>query len=180
MLQSIKKTLILLLLVIVYTNCNQGTTLQTYYVDNEQRPGFVSFDVPVSVINIEAIEMTDEQRKAYKSVDKLNVLTYMTENTDAENYKIEIENVKTILKNPKYQELVRGGNSTDGRFVIKFLGDVNNIDELILFGNVKNKGFMIARVLGDNMNAHKIYSLKSVIENAKFDDTNLNKLKDFF
>ena len=83
----------------------------------------------------------------------------MKEDTEAEDYKLELEKVKTILKNPKYEELMRGGNSTDGKFVVKFLGEVDNIDELIIFGNANNKGFMIARIIGDDMNAGKLMSL---------------------
>jgi hypothetical protein len=124
--------------------------------------------------------MTDEQREAYESVDKLNVLTYIEENTDAAEYKLELDKVKEILKNPDYEELMRGGNSKDGKFVVKFLGEIDNIDELIIFGNANNKGFMIARILGDDMNAGKLMSLQSVLQNAKFEDTNLNGLTDFF
>ncbi len=180
MIQSIKKSIVMLFLVAAFTSCNQGPTLQTYYVDNELKPGFASFDVPTSFINVESVEMTDEQRKAYESVDKLNVLTYIEEDTNAEDYKLELEKVKTILKDPKYEELIRGGNSTDGKFVVKFLGDIESIDELIIFGNANNKGFMIARILGNDMNAGKLMSLSSVLEKAKFEDTNLNGLTDFF
>lgn len=172
--------MVVLFLVAAFTSCNQGPTLQTYYVDNELKPGFASFDVPTSFINVEDIEMTDDQREAYNSVDKLNVLTYIEENTDDAEYKAELEKVKAILKNPKYEELMRGGNSTDGKFVVKFLGEVDNIDELIIFGNANNKGFAIARILGDDMNAGKLMSLQSVLQNAKFEDTNLNGLTDFF
>ncbi|WP_299123663.1 DUF4252 domain-containing protein [uncultured Winogradskyella sp.] len=180
MIQSIKKSIVMLFLVAAFTSCNQGPTLQTYYVDNELKPGFASFDVPTSFINVEEVEMTDEQREAYNSVDKLNVLTYIKDDTDAEDYKLELENVKQILKDPKYEELMRGGNSKDGKFVVKFLGDVDSIDELIVFGNAKNRGFMIARILGDDMNAGKLMSLQSVLKDAKFEDTNLNGLTDFF
>ena len=168
------------LLVAAFTSCNQGPTLQTYYVDNELKPGFASFDVPTSFIDVENVEMTDEQREAYKSVDKLNVLTYIEENTEAEEYKLELEKVNIILKDSKYEELMRGGNSTDGKFVVKFLGDIENIDELIVFGNANNKGFMIARILGDDMSASKLMSLSSVLENANFEDMQLNGITDFF
>ncbi len=178
--QSIKKSMVMLLLGIAFTSCNQGPTLQTYYVDNELKPGFASFDVPTSFINVESVEMTDEQREAYESVDKLNVLTYIEEDTDAVEYKLELENINTILKNPKYEELMRGGNSSDGKFVVKYLGDEESIEELIVFGNANNKGFMIARVLGDDMNVSKLMSLQSVLENAKFEDTQLTGLTDFF
>ncbi len=172
--------MLVLLLVAAFTSCNQGPTLQTYYVDNELKNGFASFDVPTSFLNVEKVEMTDEQREAYESVDKLNVLTYIEENTDAVEYKAELEKVNVILKNPKYEELMRGGNSTDGKFVVKYLGEIDNIDELIVFGNANNKGFLIARILGDDMNAGKLMSLQSVLQNAKFEDTDLTGLTDFF
>jgi hypothetical protein len=180
MIQSIKKSMVVLLLVMAFTSCNQGPTLQTYYVDNELKPGFASFDVPTSFLNIEELEMTDIQREAYESVDKLNVLTYIEKDTDAAEYKLQLENITTILKNPKYEELMRGGNSTDGKFVVKFLGDIENIDELIIFGNANSKGFMVARILGDDMNASKLMSLQSVLENVEFDDSQVNGLTDFF
>lgn len=172
--------MVVLFLVVAFTSCNQGPTLQTYYVDNELKPGFASFDVPASFINVENVEMTDEQREAYESVDKLNVLTYLENDTNAESYKLELEKVKTILKNPKYEELMRGGNTTDGKFVVKFLGDIENIEELIIFGNANDKGFMIARILGDDMNAGKLMSLTSVLENAKIEESQLKGLTDFF
>jgi len=178
--QSIKKSIVMLLLVTAFTSCNQETSLQTYYVDNELKPGFASFDVPTSLVNVEDVDMTEEQKEAYDSVDKLNVLTYMKEDTDASEYKLELEKVNTILKNPKYEELIRGGNTTDGKFVVKFLGEIDQIDELIIFGNIENKGFMIARILGDNMNAGKLMTLSSVLEHANFEDTNLKGLTDFF
>lgn len=168
------------LLVIAFSSCNQGPTLQTYYVDNELKPGFASFDVPTSFLNVEDLEMTEEQREAYESVVKLNVLTFMQDDTDAVVYKAELENVKAILKNAKYEELMRGGNSTDGNFVVKFLGDIENIDELIVFGNANDKGFMIARILGDDMNASKLMTLQSVLQNAELDDTDLKGLTKFF
>ncbi|WP_407556809.1 DUF4252 domain-containing protein [Winogradskyella sp. 4-2091] len=180
MIQSIKKSMVVLLLITAFTSCNQGPTLQTYYVDNEEKAGFASFDVPASFINVESVDMTEEQKEAYNSVDKLNVLTYMKEDTDSEVYKLELEKVKTILENPKYEELMRGGNSKDGKFVVKFLGDVESIDELIVFGSANNKGFMIARVLGDDMQPDELMKLGSVLEKANYDSTDLVGLKEFF
>ena len=87
--------------------------------------------------------------------------------------------VKAILKNPKYEELMRGGNSTDGRFMIKFIGEVNNVDELILFGNANDKGFVVVRVLGDDMNAGKLMSLQSVLKEMDFENANLTGITDF-
>jgi hypothetical protein len=180
MIQSIKKSIVMMLLAVAFTSCNQGPTLQTYYVDNELNPGFSSFDVPTSVINVEKVDMTEEQKDAYNSVDKLNVLTFMINEENAENYKLELENVKEILKNPKYEELMRG-STDDGRFVVKFLGESElSIDELIVFGSASDRGFMIARILGDNMNAGELIKLGNVLQNANIEDSQLSNLTDFF
>ena len=178
MTQSIKKITVIGLLVVALMSCNQGTTLQTYFVDNELKPGYSQIDAPTSLINIDQVEMTDEQREAYKSVDKLNILVY-TPTDSLEGIGAEIQKVNQILKDPKYEELIRG-NTMDGKFSIKYIGDVDNVDELILFGSSEDKGFVVARLLGDNMNAGKIYGLRNVLQNANFDNTNLNGLTDFF
>lgn len=172
--------MVMLLLVVVFTSCNQGPTLQTYFVDNELKSGFISADIPTSFIDLDKVEMTDEQKEAYESVDKLNILAFTLDENNKEEYKTELSKVKTILKDPKYEELMRGGNSTDGKFMVKFIGDVDRIDELIIFGNANDKGFLVARVLGDDMNAGKLMSLQSVLKDANFDDTNIDGIKDFF
>lgn len=178
--QSIKKLMVMLLLVTAFTSCNQGPTLQTYYVDNELQPGFSSFDVPTSVVNVEKVEMTDAQRKAYNSVDKLNVLTFVLNENNAEDYKVELGKVNTILKNPKYEELMRT-NLDGSKIVVKFLGESEaSIDELILFGSSNDRGFAIARILGDNMNAGQLMQLGDVLQNAQIEDSQLKGLTDFF
>ncbi len=180
MIQSIKKSIVMLLLVVAYTSCNQGPTLQTYFVENEPKPGFSSIDAPVDLLNIEEVELTKEQEEAYKSMDKINILAFRLDANNTEAYELELEKVNSILKNPKYEELMRGGNSTDGRFKVMFIGEVDNVDELIIFGNASDKGFVVARVLGDNMNAGKLMSLQSVLKDMNFDNSNLNGITDFF
>ena len=180
MIQSIKKSVVLLLLVVAFTSCDQGPTLQTYFVDNELKTGFLSVDAPVSLLNLDEVNLNEEQQEAYESIDKLNVLAYRVDANNVEEYDIELAKITAILKNPKYEELMRGGNSKDGRFMVKFIGEVENVDELILFGNAKDKGFIVARVLGDDMNAGKIMSLQSVLKDMDFENANLSGITDFF
>ena len=181
-LQSIKKLIMFVLIAIAFLSCSNGPTLQTYFVDNELKAGFTTFDVPASLVGeeIEKAKLTDQQKRAYKSVNKLNVLAFKTDDSNQDTYKTELEKVKLILKDTKYEELIRGGNSTDGKFVVKFLGDIENIDELIVMGNANNKGFMVARILGDDMNATDLMSLGNVLQNLKIDNSQLNDLTSFF
>ncbi len=172
--------MVVLFLVAAFTSCNQGPTLQTYYVDNELKPGFTTLDVPTSFLNMEEANLTEEQKKAYESVDKLNMLAFVISETNKSEYEVELEKVKTILKNPKYDELMRGGNSTDGKFMVKFLGDPESLDELILFGNANDKGFAIIRILGDDMSADKLMQLAMSMDQASISDTQVNQFMNFF
>ena len=180
MIQSIKKSMVVLFLVAAFTSCNQGPTLQTYYVDNELKPGFVSGDVPVSILNVENIDLTEDQKEAYESIDKLNILAFQLSSDNMDAYKTELAKVNEILKNEKYEELMRGSTS-DGKFQIKFIGESEaSIDELILFGSSNDKGFVLARVLGDDMNAGKLMTLTNVLDKADLDSDQLNNFKNFF
>ena len=107
-------------------------------------------------------------------------MAFKVDDKNEVTYKTELNNVKEILKNPKYEELLRGGNTTDGKFVVKFLGEVDSIDELIVLGSANDKGFVVARVLGDDMNANDLVSLRTVMDDINFKDSDLNGLTDFF
>ncbi|WP_353778717.1 DUF4252 domain-containing protein [Winogradskyella sp. 3972H.M.0a.05] len=182
MIALIKRTVLILTLIVAFTSCNQGPTLQTYYVDNELKPGFTTLDVPASFVDIDQTTLTEEQKEAYNSVDKLNMLAFVLDQNNEEQYKVELAKVKTILKDPKYQELMRGGNSTDGKFQIKYIGGENDdeIDELVIFGSANERGFALIRILGDNMNPSKLMKLSSVIQNADFKTSDANQFLDFF
>ncbi|MEY8848795.1 DUF4252 domain-containing protein [Psychroserpens sp. XS_ASV72] len=178
---SIKTIIALLILVVTFQSCNQGPTLQSYYVDSELAPGFTTLDVPTSMLDIDEETLTEEEADALDSVEKLSLLAYvLDDSTDTAEFEVELAKVQTILKDPKYEELMRGGNSTDGKFVVKFLGEEDSIDEIILMGHSQDKGFALVRVLGDDMTANKIMTLSKVFEKANIDDSELKRFTNFF
>jgi hypothetical protein len=75
---------------------------------------------------------------------------------------------------------MRGGNTTDGKFSVKFIGEEDRIDELIIFGNANDKGFAIIRVLGDDMSANKVAKLYSALDTASIDESQISQFADFF
>ena len=180
MYQSIKNGVWVLVLVAVLSSCNQGETLQRYYVNNQETPNFISVDIPVSFVSIENIELTDVQKEAYESIDKLNMLGYTLSGDNLEEYTAELAQVNEILKDEKYEELFRGGNSKDGRVVIKYIGTDTTIDELIIFGSAKDRGFAIIRVLGNKMDPSKIMKLGSVINNLESEENDVMDFMKFF
>ena len=177
---SIKSIITMLILVVTLQSCNQDLTLQTYYVDNELAPGFTSLDVPVSILDINEESLTEEQLEAYESIEKLSLIAFVLDESNKEQMDIEYAKVKTILNNPKYEELMRGGNSTDGKFVIKCIGEGDDIEEFILFGNSNTTGFGVIRVLGDDMNFNKIAELAKVLQDSDLENSPLEKFSGFF
>jgi Domain of unknown function (DUF4252) len=177
---SIKRIVMSLFIVAALISCNYGETLQGYYVANQETPNFISVDIPTSFVNIDKTTLTEDQKEAYESVDKLNMLAYTLTDDNVEEYKAELAKVQNILKDEKYEELFRGGNSNDGKIIVKYIGTDSSIDELIIFGSANGRGFAIIRVLGDNMEPAKIMKLGSVIQNVNPDESSVKEFMNFF
>jgi len=174
---SIKNIVASLLIITALTSCGYGgETLQGYYVVNQEAPNFISVDIPVSFVDLEQANLTKVQLEAYESIDKLNMLGYRKSDDNIEAYKTELAKVQTILKDERYQDLFRGGNSTDGKIIVKYIGTDTTIDELIIFGTMNDAGFGIIRVLGDNMEPAKIMKLGEVVNQMS---SNENAVQDF-
>ncbi len=170
----------MVILVVTLQSCNQDTSLQTYYVDNELAPGFSSLDIPTSMLKIDETKLTESQKIAHKSIEKLSILGFVGDENNKATMDTEVAKLKAILKDPKYEELMRGGNSSDGKFVIKCIGDGEDVDEFILFGNSNEQGFVVVRVLGDDMNFGKMMELASTFDEDTFDNSKLKEMTKFF
>ncbi|HET8737207.1 MAG TPA: DUF4252 domain-containing protein [Pricia sp.] len=156
--KSIAYGMLLLLLVA----CSSTQSLQEYYVDSSENPNFLSVDLPVSLLNMEKVDLTTEQRSALESLRKLNLLAFKKTAGNTAEFQSEKAKVKAILKNGKFTELMKM-NTSYGRATITYLGDDDAIDEVVIYGDSDDKGFMLVRILGDNMNpAHMVQFLQAL------------------
>jgi len=178
--QSIIKLIIGSFLITAFMSCNQGPTLQSYIVDNQETNNFTTIDLPTSVVSFDESKLTEDQKQAYKSVKRLNFLGYRMKDGNEAEYKAELLKVKSILKDKKYKELMRMGNNEDGKVLIKYLGSETKIDELIVFGNANDQGFGILRVLGKNMKPDNMVKLVDAMQNADVDEDQLKGITEFF
>ena len=108
-------------------------------------------DVSPSIINIDKTKLTAEQKTALASFDKINILAFKLDSTNKAQYEVESKRVTKMLKNEKYQELMKVGSGKDGASV-SFVGDENHINEFILFAKKKENGFAVIRILGQYWN----------------------------
>ena len=75
----------ILILTAILSSCGQGESLQSYFVFNQEKADFMSVDVPVSILNLDDQNLTEDQREAYESLNKLNktnsILSVNSKNT---------------------------------------------------------------------------------------------------
>ena len=70
-------------------------------------------------------------------------------------------------------------NSEYGKGVIKYLGDEDAIDEVIIYGDSEDKGFALIRVLGDDMNPAHIVQLMQAIQKSEYKGEGLGDIGKF-
>jgi acylphosphatase len=107
------------------------------------------------------------------------MLGYSLKSGDKDSYNKEVNEIKDILNDKRYNELLRLGNLNDGRVKICYVGDDEDIDELIVFGRSYKYGFAVIRVLGDDMEVSKIMELGPIISQLNTEDINVEGFMDF-
>ena len=92
-----KKAIIILSVLAIFVSCNQQKTIQTYIVENQDKPGFMSIDIPMSLIQLNTDKAPIDVKKTYESIKKVNVLVLPYLNND-KAYEIEKKTISTILE----------------------------------------------------------------------------------
>jgi len=169
-----KKAVIVLSVLAIFISCNQQKTIQTYIVEKQDKPGFMSVDLPMSLIQLNTDKAPLEVKEAYGSIKKVNVLglPYLNNN---EAYEIEKKAILSILNNSTLYKNLMKMDMNGMRISIYYNGDANDINEVIVFGYSKKIGVGVARVIGNHMNPTKITQMA---EYLKIDPNQLN-LKQF-
>jgi hypothetical protein len=167
------KSIALFMSIIFVSSCETKPTLQKYFVKNTESADFVAVDIAPSVINIDKAKLTLDEKAALASFDKMNILAYKTDSTHFEKYDQEIKEVKLLLKDQNYQQLMKVGSGSDGA-VIYFVGDATHIDEFVVLASKKENGFAVVRVLGDDMSPTHIMNMMQLLRKT---DIKLDQLK---
>ena len=158
-------------------SCNSKPSIQKYFVDNQEKPGFMVVDISPSILNLNKTKLTLEQTKALASFHKMNILAYKYDPKNKNQFDVERKKVTEILKDTvAYQQLMKFGNGKDGAS-ISYIGDDEHIDEFILYGSKSDNGFAVVRILGKDMNPADAMTMLSVLKNSNLDMKQLESLK---
>ncbi len=157
-------------------SCNSDPSLQKYFVENTDNSNFIALDVSPSILNIDKSKLSLTQSEALQSFEKMNILAFKLTDKNKAQFEIERAKITSILKNEKYQQLMKFGSGKEGASV-SFVGDDEHIDEFVLFANKKENGFAVVRVLGKDMNPTSIVTMVTALQNANIDLEQLKPLK---
>ncbi len=172
------KKLIGLVLVVVMMSCKDEPSLQQYFVKSGEKKEFMSMDISSSILNVNESKLSESEKKALASFDKVNVLAFKKDNKNNAQYSKEIQEVKAILKDTTFQPLIKL-NGVGHNASIMLVGDNKQIDELVLFGNQKELGFTVIRVLGDNMKPEDAMQFFSILQKSNVDMEQLKPILNF-
>ena len=170
------KIIAILTVTLLMVGCASAPSLQKYYIDNQDNENFISLDIPASVLSLKE-DVSPEAKEALSSLKKFNVLAFKKDDSNEAEFRIEEQKVKAILKNDKFKELMtvkdKGRN-----IILKYEGNDDTMDEVIVYASDKTMGFALVRVLGDNMEPAKIMKLVNSIGNV--DSDSFKPLEGFF
>ncbi|WP_244901832.1 DUF4252 domain-containing protein [Croceivirga radicis] len=169
---------LLLLIVLLLTACSSEPSLQEYFVTNQEDPNFIVVDIPASILKMDQVDLTPTQKEAVSSLRKFNLLAFKVNEDNIEEFSQEQAQVSRILDNDDFTELMKI-NTQYGKGVVKYLGDENAIDEVIVFGHSKDKGFALVRVLGNNMNPAHLIQLIQAIQKSDYKGNELGEIGKF-
>lgn len=167
---------IVLLLSMLLLSCNTKPTLQKYFVENTEKKDFIALDVSSSILNLDKTKLTVEQTEAMKSFDKMNILAFKSNGKNHVQFDSEKAKVNSILKDEKYQQLMKVGSGKDGASV-SYVGTDDHIEEFVLYANKKDVGFALVRVLGKDMNPNTIMTMISLLKSSNIDMEQLKPLQ---
>jgi hypothetical protein len=155
--------LFLSLTVVLFFSCNGKQSLQEYYVDNQDNENFLSLDLPSSLLMVND-NMTKEQQETLSTVKKVNVLAFPKKEENTVAFEEEKAKINSILKDDKFHVLMKF-NQNGMNAKVLYLGEEDAIDEIIIYGEDYEKGFGVARVLGNQMNPQKLIEMLKTVDN---------------
>ncbi len=175
---KIFKNILLLFVGINLTACDNKQSLQEYYVENQNSKDFIALDVPASMF-ANTGTLNPDQKRTIETIKKINVLAIPKKIENESKIETEKANLDDILKDEKYQLLMKYGGG-DTRVEVYFTGEDDAIDEIILYGFDEERGMGIARLLGDDMNPSDILNMMKSMEKGDVQLDGLSGITEMF
>ncbi len=151
-----------LVIAVFLFGCSSTPSIQEYYVSKTEDPSFLVLDIPTSILGITTSSLTEEERDALNSFQKFNVLLFRKTASNEEQLPEELSIVRNIIDGKTFDPLLMmSDRQYSGKLVLE--GDVENPNEIVFFGS-SDAGFVLARLIGREMQVEKAILLANMIQ----------------
>ncbi|MDC8000470.1 DUF4252 domain-containing protein [Aequorivita todarodis] len=174
MMALLKYFIALVLGTMALVSCSDKS-LQKYLVEKQDDDKFVKMDIAASLLQGRNSNFTQEEKDILNTIKKVNVVAYPIIENDTADYEMERQQLKSILDQEQYKELTRI-KSNDWDATLKYTGEEDAIDEVIVFASDDKRGFAVFRVLGENMRPDQMLKL---MKSAERGDLDVSKFEGF-
>ena len=175
----VKYITVLILAALTLVSCSDGKSLQRYYVDKQDDDRFLKVDVAASLLKSDNQVLTDEQQEIMNTIEKVNVVAFPNKGENVADYDSEKAIVKEIIGQEKYKTLMKMGSNKSGAS-LKYLGEEDAIDEIVIFASDDERGFALFRITGDKMEPAKMMRLMNSVESGDLDISQFNGIGEIF
>ncbi len=169
----------LVIAALTLVSCSDGTSLQRYLVDKQEDDRYIKLDLATSLLQSDEADFTQEQQDILNTIKKVNVVAYPIKGENAEDYESEKALLKEIIGQEKYKTLMKMGSNKSGA-TLKYLGEEDAIDEVIVFASDSERGFAVFRLLGDDMQPGQMIKLMNSIDSGDIDVSQLSGIGELF
>lgn len=174
----IKYSISLALIALTFISCTEKS-LQKYLVEKQDDEHFVKMDLAASMLQGKDSNFSEEDKKTLSTIKKVNIVAYPLSKGDSVNYEVERIEVKEILGQEQYKELARINND-EWDATVKYTGEEEAIQEIIIFASDESRGFAVLRVLGEDMRPDEILKLVQGADKNGLDLSKLGGLGEIF
>lgn len=174
----LKYTIAFILGAMALVSCNDKS-LQKYLVEKQDDDKFVKMDIAASLLEGKKSNFTQEEKDILRTIKKVNVVAYPIAGGDMADYEKERQKLRSILDQEQYKELTRI-KSKQWNATLKYTGEEDAIDEVIVFASDDSRGFAVFRLLGENMRPDQMIKLMNSAERGDLDVSKLEGLGEIF
>ena len=167
------------LIAMALMSCSNEKSLQKYLVEKQDDDKFMKIDLATSLLQAEGNTLSEDEKNILDSVKKINVVAYPLSEGNTAEYEAEKQNIAQLLSQDKYKTLMKMGSNNQGA-TLKYVGEEDAIDELIVLASDDTKGFAVFRLLGDNMSPADMIKLMTSIEKGDVDIKSLQSIGELF
>ena len=153
---------------VVSLSC-QTNSLQSFMVDHKDDENFISLDFSLRTFVGNFDNLTPEQQAVFDDVRKVNFLAFKKDEINVTAFTEKRDNLMEILRNQFSDSKLMSVN-TRGNQMQMYADDLDDkVKEIVIYASNNDSGFLVMRLLGDDLNPSNFYKLMKMSEEMDFD-----------